>query len=185
MLIGHTWAAIKQRRAERRDRIPLGRPARTRGRKHRAGSVTRISAAEIENLVEAEVRSKLNADAATLEELFGQIQSVTVLAGKIQITLRDASDNKRPIEIPWAPKPKDEAQIQFAPSETRTDPKLIKAIVRAQAWLDQLSEGHHTSIEDLAAAADYNQSYSARPQARISRSRDSGTRPTRRYAYRA
>ena len=127
-----------------------------RGRKHKAGSVTRISASEIENLVEAKVRSKLNAGEATLEELFGQIQSVTILAGTIQITLRDASDNTRPIEIPWAREPKNRAQIQFAPSETRTDPKLLKAIVRAQAWLNQLSEGHHTSIKDLAATADYN-----------------------------
>ena len=54
------------------------------------------------------------------------------------------------------PKPKDETQIQLAPSETKTDPKLIKAIVRAQAWLDQLSGGHHASIENLAAAAGYN-----------------------------
>ena len=67
-----------------------------------------------------------------------------------------SSGSKRPIEIPWAPKPKAEAQIQLAPSETEADPKLIKAIVRAQAWLNQLASGHHTSIENLAAAAGYN-----------------------------
>ena len=57
-----------------------------RGRKHKAGSVSRISAPEIENLVEAEVRNKLNADEAAIEELFGRIEHVTVSAGKIQIT---------------------------------------------------------------------------------------------------
>ena len=127
-----------------------------RGRKHKAGSVTRISAPEIESLVEAEVRDKLNAGEITIEELFERIDRVTVSAGKIQITLRDASKNKRPIEIPWKPKPKDQAQIQLAPYDAKPDPKLIKAIVRAQAWLNQLSSGHHKSIENLAAAVGYN-----------------------------
>jgi hypothetical protein len=79
-----------------------------------------------------------------------------VSSGKIQIALRNVSSSKRPVEIPWAPKPKDEAKIQLAPSETQSDPKLIKAIVRAQAWLNQLANGHHTSIDNLAAAAGYN-----------------------------
>ena len=38
---------------------------------------------------------------STIEELFERIERVTVSAGKIQITLGDASSNKRPIEIPW------------------------------------------------------------------------------------
>jgi site-specific DNA recombinase len=127
-----------------------------RGRKHKAGSVTRISAPEIESLVATKVRDKLNADELTNEELFGLIDQVTVSTDKIQITLRDAGKKIRPIEIPWKPKPKVQVQIQFAPSEAKTDPKLIKAIVRAHAWLGQLSSGHHKSIEDLAAAAGYN-----------------------------
>ena len=127
-----------------------------RGRNHKAGSVTRISAPEIEQLVEAEVRSKLNTVETTIEEAIDHVERVTVSSGKIQITLRNVSGSKRPIEIPWAPKPKGETQIQLAPSETKADPKLIKAIVRAQAWLNQLASGHHTSIENLAAAAGYN-----------------------------
>jgi site-specific DNA recombinase len=127
-----------------------------RGRKHKAGSVTRISTPEIENLVETEVRSKLNADETTIEELFGCIERVTVSASKIQIILEVDKNNKRPIEIPWTPMPKGRAQIQLAPSETKADPKLVRAIVRAQHWLNQISGGHHTSIENLAAAAGYN-----------------------------
>jgi DNA invertase Pin-like site-specific DNA recombinase len=127
-----------------------------RGRKHNAGSVRRVSAPEIENLVEAEVRGKLNAGEAPRDELFGLIDRVTLSAGKILIILGDSRSNKRPIEIPWTPTPKGRAQFQFAPPERKADPKLIKAIVRAQAWLNQISEGHHTSIEDLAAAAGYN-----------------------------
>jgi hypothetical protein len=127
-----------------------------RGRTQRAGSVSRISAPEIESLVEAEVRSKLNADGTTVEKLFERIQRVTVLASQIRIALGGRNTNKRPIEIPWTPKPKGHAEIKRVPSGMETDPKLLKAIVRAQAWLNQLSAGHHTSIENLAAAAGYN-----------------------------
>ena len=127
-----------------------------RGRNHKAGSVKRISAPEIEQLVEAKVRSKLKAVEAPVEEVFDHVERVTVSFGRIQITVRNVNASKRPIEIPWAPKPKAEAQIQLAPSETKADPKLIKAIVRAQAWLDQLANDRHTSIENLAIAAGYN-----------------------------
>ena len=127
-----------------------------RGRNHKAGSVSRISAPEIEQLVEAEVRSKLNAVETTIEEAIDHVERITVSSDKIQITLRNVKSSKRPTEIPWAPKPKAETQIQLAPSETKADPKLIKAIVRAHVWLNQLANGHHTSIENLAAAAGYN-----------------------------
>jgi hypothetical protein len=40
------------------------------------------------------------------------------------------------------------------PSEAKVDQKLVKSIVRAHAWLDDLSSGRHASIEDLATAAD-------------------------------
>ena len=126
-----------------------------RGRKHAAGTVRRISAPEIENLVEAEVRTKFNADETT-EEMFRRVRRVTLSPGKIQILLADSSSVRRPIEIPWEPKPKCKAQIRLASSKTMTDPNLIKAIVRAQAWLYQLAEGGHHSIEQLAAATEYN-----------------------------
>jgi hypothetical protein len=118
--------------------------------------VIRISAPEIENLVEAEVRKKLNSDEAAIEDVFGRIRHVTVSAGKIQIIVEGARNDKRPIEIPWAaPTPKGHENIQLASSNTN-DSKLLKAIVRAQHWLNQLSNGQSSSIEDLATAAGYN-----------------------------
>ncbi len=42
----------------------------------------------------------------------------------------------------------------LAPSEPKNDRKLLKSIVRAHAWLDDLSSGRHASIEDLARTAD-------------------------------
>jgi hypothetical protein len=102
-----------------------------------------------------ELRKRLDAGQPDIavDRLFGRVQRVMVSVGKIQIYMRG---KKRPVGIPWTPKPKDEMQVQFAPSETSADPKLIKAIVRAQAWLGQLSNGQHSSIEKLAAAAGYN-----------------------------
>ena len=90
---------------------------------------------------------------------------MTVSADKIQIMLRDAGKNKRPIEIPWEPRPKFQAQIQFAQYDAKPDPKLIKAIVRAQTWLDQLSSGHHKSIKIWLLLSTQSKSYPARSQA--------------------
>jgi site-specific DNA recombinase len=127
-----------------------------RGRKSAAGSVRRVSAQEIENLVETAARKKLNADEVAVEELFGRVRRVTVSNGKIQILFADARGAKRPTEIPWEPKPKGQTQIRVVPFERKTDPKLIKAMVRAHAWLHQLAKGHYASIERLASAANYN-----------------------------
>jgi len=128
-----------------------------RGRKDKAGSVTRVAAPEIENLVEAEVREKLHTAAETTSErLIELISRVIVSAAKIQIELCDMNRNERPIEIPWEPKPKTEVQIRSAPSEAQADPKLLKAMVRAHVWLGQLSDERHMSIEQLAVATNYN-----------------------------
>jgi hypothetical protein len=87
---------------------------------------------------------------AAIEDVFGRIRHVKVSASKIQIILEGAGNDKRPIEIPWAaPTPKGHGHIQLASSETNADPKLLKAIVRAQHWLKQLSNGQSSSIEDL------------------------------------
>jgi site-specific DNA recombinase len=127
-----------------------------RGRKHNAGSVTRISASEIESLVEAAVRHKFKADSITDDQPFNLVDRVTVSTGNIHITLRGVGKTKLPIKIPWQQKPKAQAHIQFASSDVGPDPKLIKAIVRAHAWLGHLSGGQYKSIEDLAVATGYN-----------------------------
>jgi hypothetical protein len=89
--------------------------------------------------------------------VFGRIRQVTVSASKIHIILEGTRNDKRPIEIPWAaPTSKGQGHIQLASSETNADPKLIKAIVRAQHWLKQLSNGQSLSIDHLATAAGYN-----------------------------
>ena len=121
-----------------------------RGRKHSAGSVRRISAPEIEALVESALSERLK---GPREQMLGQVEMVTVSTGQIRLTLKQSKGKRRSIEIPWAPKPKGAAHV-VASSEAEVDHKLVKSIIRAHAWLNDLSSGRHASIEDLAAAAD-------------------------------
>jgi hypothetical protein len=123
-----------------------------RGRKDRAGSVARISAAEIEGLVEAAVREKLQQVETPREEVPGHIERIVVSADRIRIFPRQ-DENKGPIEIPWNGKAKGETFIRSARSEIKTDQKLLKSVVRAHAWLTALSTSRHGSVEDLAETA--------------------------------
>src|SRR4051794_26084329 len=59
-----------------------------RGRSHKAGSVTRISAPEIEELVEVEVRKRLDLVGGT--KVFDKILRVMVSVGKIEVTLENS-----------------------------------------------------------------------------------------------
>lgn len=122
-----------------------------RGRKHNAGSATRISAPEIEALVENSLRETVG---APREEMMDDVERVILSAGKIKILLKPGRLKGKQIEILWAPKVKGEARVDFAASDSKVDEKLLKAVVRAHAWLRDLSTGRHGSIEDLALAAE-------------------------------
>lgn len=73
--------------------------------------------------------------------------------GRIRLTLKQPKGKRGSIEIPWAQKAKGTSQV-IAASEPKTDQKLVKSIIRAHAWLADLSSGRQASIKDLAAAAD-------------------------------
>ena len=56
-------------------------------------------------------------------------------------------------EIPWLPADKPHS-AQIEPNQiSKPDQKLLQSIVRAHAWLHELSNGKHASIESLAATA--------------------------------
>ena len=78
-----------------------------RGRKHKAGSVTRISAPEIEGLVESALNEKLQLPRAKMLE---HVETITVSDGRIRMVLKQSRGKRRSIEIPWTPKPKGAAQ---------------------------------------------------------------------------
>jgi site-specific DNA recombinase len=121
-----------------------------RGRAHAAGSVTRVSAPEIESLVEAALTEKLQ---SPKDKVLEQVETITVSDGRIRLALAPVKGKRGSIEIPWSAKPKGDARI-VAAAEATVDQKLVKSIVRAHAWLGDLSSGRHASVEALAAAAD-------------------------------
>ena len=63
-----------------------------RGRTHKAGSVTRISAPEIEGLVEAALSEKLQ---APRDEMLEQVETITVSNGRIRLALKQSKGKTR------------------------------------------------------------------------------------------
>jgi hypothetical protein len=121
-----------------------------RGRKDKAGSVTRIPAPEIEKLVEAALSERFQ---GSKEDVIERIDAITVSNGRIRVVLKQQNGSNARSNFPWISKPKGTAQVVVA-SEPKNDQKLMRSIIRAYAWLDGLSTGRHASIEDLATAAD-------------------------------
>jgi site-specific DNA recombinase len=121
------------------------------GRKHKAGSVTRISAPEIENIIKATLTARLK---EPVDDLFDQVERVVISTDRLRLTMKGLKGKQGSIEIPWMPKPKGTTQI-IRPEmhETPIDQRPLKSIVRAHAWLAELSAGQYASIEDLAAGA--------------------------------
>lgn len=131
-----------------------------RGRKAQAGSITRVSASEIEATILRAVRDRVGAldehTGLTPRQLIDQfVERVVIRANRITITLKADS---APIELRWAvPQGKrDLAQIEQGPTRNdrrAPDPQLVQALVRAHMWLKSLSDGTYVSIDDLARAA--------------------------------
>ena len=130
-----------------------------RGRKDAAGSIPRVAAQQIEAMVEAEVRQQATGmnEFASAGSIFERIARVAMKAKSIEVTARIAGDENSPIiktfELPWVTKDRSTA-IRIEPSQRgMPDQKLLQAVVRAHAWLNNLTTGRHLSVEDLAHAA--------------------------------
>jgi site-specific DNA recombinase len=122
-----------------------------RGRKDKAGSVARVAARKIEGIVEEAVRRKLDIADASGEAITDRIERIVLGDTQIRVTV-NAKDSDSPapaIEIPWTSN-KASYDYRPAPSEREPNPKLVKAIVRAHAWLADLTNGHFSSVEELA-----------------------------------
>jgi site-specific DNA recombinase len=130
-----------------------------RGRKDAAGSITRIAAQEIEAIVEACVRERIHGlgKAAAKELLFNRVDRVTLKQTSIEVTAVIAGDESNPLlqtlELPFGAKQRSVASLTEFFQGGKPDQKLLQSIARAHAWLGQLFDGTHSSIENLAAAA--------------------------------
>lgn len=124
-----------------------------RGRKDNAGTITRVSAPEVESLVTKALNEQVGAtDIDRLEK----VEQITVSAGRLRIAFKPAKGKRRSMDIPWLPKPRGTAEVKIAASADNVDQKLLRSIVRAHAWQADLLSGRYASIEDLAAAASLN-----------------------------
>lgn len=127
-----------------------------RGRKAQAGSVARIPAQFIEDIVITAIRERFALDAQTADDQLRSyiVDSVAkVVVYPKTITIRLQPDDADAIEVPWQAPVKNGPAL--APPSTDTgqpDPKLLQAIVRAHAWLRDLQLGKFDSVEALAAA---------------------------------
>jgi DNA invertase Pin-like site-specific DNA recombinase len=128
-----------------------------RGRKSQAGSVGRVSAAKIEQAVLSALASRQRAKGFEGVPLdITRVQRVVVTRDRLTIGLfgRTGNKSKQEIQAPWSCDPNGNlATIALAdgPEPARNE-SLIRALVRAHAWLQQLDDGSYGSIEDLADA---------------------------------
>ena len=110
-------------------------------------------------MVEASIRERINgADRpVSAESIFERIDQVTLKAKSIDVTARLSCNDDNPIiktfELPWEAKDTTNA-TRIEPNQSgKPDQKLLQSVVRARAWLSELSRGTHASIENLATTA--------------------------------
>ena len=132
-----------------------------RGRKHKAGSVSRISAPELEDIVESAMRERLkNKDDLSRDVLADRVESVVLKTDCVLIRYWAGEDGAHSsiatIEIGKDFSKKDDVQVPPAPSREQGQ-KLLQAVVRAHGWLADLAAGRYSSIEDLARAANVHE----------------------------
>jgi hypothetical protein len=133
-----------------------------RGRRSEAGSVTRISASEIEAAILIAVRQRMQIDDATFmpnDLIEKYVARVVVKIKQLAISLNSSGATAPAlIEIPWSQiKKRDLIRIEGDHVESlprETNPQLVQAIVRAHAWLNLLKEGRYDSIDSLALSVD-------------------------------
>ena len=126
-----------------------------RGRKHKAGSVARIAARDIEGVVEEAVRQNLTSADASDRTVSERIERVVIGKSLVRTTVKseDQADGSsvQTLEIPCAPTKV--SRTHLPPSDGKPDQKLLQAVVRAHAWLSDLQSGRFSTIEELATAA--------------------------------
>jgi site-specific DNA recombinase len=145
-----------------------------RGKKHAAGSLPRVSAEALESTVLSVMRrhsGKLDQPVSDRELLDMRVERIVVgteqlklelkqpvetdNSGDAPISIEAAHDRQSSLTVPWSPestRPLIQIDERSSKPSPRPDPGLVQAIVRAQAWIQQLTDGTYGSIEDLAAS---------------------------------
>ena len=131
-----------------------------RGRKSEAGTLTRVSATEIERTISKAIRDHVGA--ADKQSGLSQAQLIDrfierSVIGPTRITLKLKQEHS-PIEIPWAAVKKGNlAQIEDRSSTEGTpNPQLVQALVQAHIWVKSLTSGAYDFVEALARTTDFH-----------------------------
>ena len=130
-----------------------------RGRKTEAGSVARVSAAEIESAVLAGLRTHQKQE--QFDSAFGAIgdvERVLIAPGQLLITMAAKADGdgvNQEIRIAWPMKGKVAApEVEGnGESEGAHNEGLILSVIRAHSWMRCLHDGVYESVELLAEAS--------------------------------
>jgi site-specific DNA recombinase len=128
-----------------------------RGRKDQAGSVTRISAPEIERAIEDAVQRRLEEQNTSTEAIWDWIDRAVIGAKTIRVTLKSADPNRtseETIDIAWTIERPERHNNSTFTAVPEPNQKLLQAIARAHAWLSDLANGRSASVEELASNAD-------------------------------
>lgn len=126
-----------------------------RGRKIEAGSVARISAADVEQTLTNALRERLKIDQAVVDAdvIATYVARAELSSRTVKITTKPAArirTNK--FSVPWQPRHPVSASIVQADGERQSDAKLVQAIVRAHAWLRDLQNSKFATVEELAVS---------------------------------
>jgi len=129
-----------------------------RGRKTEAGSVGRVSAAEIESAVLTALQPHQGrADTNEGQDAFGAVERVVISRDQLVLTMAGATNVDgipAELKVAWSTKAKDSAAAfegDGAPDGSHNE-ALIQSIARAHVWMHSLRDGTHESIEALADA---------------------------------
>jgi site-specific DNA recombinase len=126
-----------------------------RGRRADAGSVARVSAAEIEGAVLAALEQVPATEGAPIS--IEEIERVVVARDRLVLTKVGNSDDdclNREFKIEWSMKARDAVSEvkNHQGSESEPNEGLVQSVVRAHAWMHSLRDGSYKSIESLAEA---------------------------------
>lgn len=131
------------------------------GRKSQSGSIARIPAQLVEDIIINAIRERMALDTQTPEDqlrshVTNSVTEVVVHLKKIVVVLQPTSGNiaaAETIEIPWqAPVKNCPASAPPSVNTDQPDQKLVQAIVRAHAWLRDLQNNKFETVEALATS---------------------------------
>jgi site-specific DNA recombinase len=123
-----------------------------RGRQDKAGSITRISATEIEGIVKEALRKQLPDQEVSRDALADCVDRITVKKNSVELAILPGILSNNLINIPWTRIVSNDKSLRPTWSDRKPDQKLLQSFVRAHRWLRDLSSGRFDSVEDLADA---------------------------------